>query len=288
MVHVSLHTISRGAFFMAAALITVLTFSGCKNTLVLESLWVTTSPQIDGKCTEWRANKAYIKKHDIAVATGNDSVSLYVYLSTMDKSLQKQLLAGGLTVWLDDKAKKDFAYGIRFPAAQTRAQPSRKRERERSPDVPDRARVEGLKDKVELLGPEEGQMRTMHVIQANELGLEAGLGVESGEVAIELKLPLKPTDGNYYAVNVGMSGDVCLRLETSPSQRPAGGREGRGGSEEMRGDGGGGRRGGGGGGRHGGGGGMGGKRPGGDTGTREQVTPEPLKIALEITLAKQP
>lgn len=261
----------------------LLVVGGCRE-IELYSTWTDAEPKINGRGRKWAGDKVYIDKHDLAIATGNDSTSLYLYLSTLDRQLKKQFLMGGVTVWLDDGAKTDSAYGLRFPAVQVRP---RAHPGEWTPgsDVPNKEKLEELNRAIELLGPEEGRKRYLLVLQAKTLGLDAGLGVEPGEVAVEFSLPLAPTDENPHALNPDTSGIVCLRIQTTPPEMPSGaartfgGRGGIGGGRPA--DGGMG----GGGGRPGGGMRGGGGKSGGD-GMGPPTPSMPLEMKLKIHLAK--
>jgi hypothetical protein len=96
-------------------------FLSCDNFSVL-SKWKTGEIAIDGNDNgkEWDGAKYFFEKSNCSVGLINDNDFIYLRLSTSDRSIQKSILAQGLTIYFNDKGSKDKKIGIRFPAGLKR------------------------------------------------------------------------------------------------------------------------------------------------------------------------
>jgi len=75
----------------------------------VEDLNQTTSKSID--------DMHYNKDARMLYSIYNDDQYLYVVMSVTDRTIQKKILMGGLTFWMDTIAKKKEQFGITFPRA---------------------------------------------------------------------------------------------------------------------------------------------------------------------------
>lgn len=71
--------------------------------------------QVDGIVGEWKRHEVEIDGTELRIAGAHDNGFLYLTLLTRDTALQRQILRGGLTVWLDGPDAEPESFGIRFP-----------------------------------------------------------------------------------------------------------------------------------------------------------------------------
>ncbi len=89
-------------------------FSGC-NEPALESQWCDREIVADGKGYDWRdSDQYYDKDKRTRVGILNDENYLYVFLSTHDRMMKRQIKALGMTVWFDLEGGEEKKFGIRF------------------------------------------------------------------------------------------------------------------------------------------------------------------------------
>ena len=81
----------------------------------LESPWLDKEVVIDGLGGEWKGDEKKVPGTKLKAATAHDDQFFYVSLSTKNDDLQRQILRGGLVLWLDDTAAEAKGFGIRFP-----------------------------------------------------------------------------------------------------------------------------------------------------------------------------
>ncbi len=92
----------------AAALI-----SGCGSSIDLASRWHTRDIVIDSVGRQWPMTPLDDKQTSVGVL--NDSQYVYVGLITANRNLQRQIMRGGLMVWLDKEGGKGKVFGVRYP-----------------------------------------------------------------------------------------------------------------------------------------------------------------------------
>ncbi len=226
----------------------------------------------------------------------NDREKLYVSVKTGDEGIQRKILAGGMTLWLDPAARKEQAIGIRYPlkrqgppvdgsGMRTRDRMSAERPPVRDSNAAHRSGMP-IPNDLELLGFGAcGGASTVH--KTNSCGIVVRMDRNDyGELVWEAEVPLQALN---LEAKPGQILDLGIEIGAlNMPARPMGeDRSSGGGSGGMRGMGGGGMgsmgggmggmgggfggggRGGGGGGMHGG----GGPRPGGDPeGMSEKLT----------------
>lgn len=96
------------------ALVSVLAAAGC-NGQRLSSRWRDRDVLVDGDPTEWYNASTYLESQKVSVGVMNDDARLYVLLTSADRSVQRQVLARGFTVWFDPKGGEHKDLGIKFP-----------------------------------------------------------------------------------------------------------------------------------------------------------------------------
>ncbi len=269
----------------AAALI-----AGCGSSIDLASRWHARDIAIDSVGRQWPMTPLEDKQTSVGVL--NDSMYVYVGLITANRDLQRQIMRGGLTVWLDKQGGKGKAFGIRYPVGRDEFGPpegwpprdiGKSGIRTETPAVPGEELI--------LYGPREGDQHRMTVAEAQ--GVEVQTKTVAGHLAYQLKIPLAEDQQHPFALGGKPGTMIGVGFQTGKPQRPSRPREGfdgRGGEGGEGGEGGGeggGRGGMGGFGGFGGRGGMRGGR-GGPRGGMERSTPrsqpEPLDVWAQVQL----
>jgi hypothetical protein len=245
------------------------------------SRWRKGDITIDGKNTEWRDSLIVIDDKETSVGIVNDDEFLYIFLTSTDRGVARQILMRGLTLWFDRDGGNDKKFGIRYPLGMAGNVARNGGRMDADSVVTDnrREQMARVPDELEIYNSAESEPHRMAISESG--GIEAKYHMSEDTLVYELKVPL--TDNMHpFAIGAKAGSFIGVGLDskgTGEMQRP------RGEGEENRAPGGGygGRRGvgmGGGGGRRGGFGG-GSNRPG--TG----VQPEPLDVWGKLKLAEK-
>jgi hypothetical protein len=213
----------------------------------------------------------------LALGVRNDSEYLYACVILNNRQTQMQVLASGLTVWFDAGGGQNKSFGFRFPLGVQGNQLPAGVERS---DEPEDARqlIQQSQSELEVIGPGKDDRERLPSMVAQ--GITAKLGNRQGVLVYELRVPLRKSARNPYAIDVGEAQFLGIGFETSGlnpemmKDRPGGtggGGMGRGGPPP------------GGGGMPPGGGGM--PPGGGPPGMQRGGPPEPLKLWTRVQLA---
>ena len=246
---------------------------GCGSTTQLSSSWNDNIVTIDGSANEWGSSLAPIQDTHISFGVRNDGDFVYICLQSQDQPLRRLIMGAGLTVWFE--SEKGEKLGIRYPIGmmmQGRRPPIGDMESdERSRET---FNEESLRDP-EVLGPGKEDRNLFSTLQSS--GIRVKIGGSRGTLVYELKVPMKKSAENPYAIGAESGSTVRVNIETGKLElgtRPGGMGEG------MRG------------GRPPGGGGPpeGGRRAGRPDGGRGGdfslgSRPEPVQVSLEVHLS---
>jgi uncharacterized membrane protein YgcG len=262
--------------------------TGC-GSVKLESHWQDDKITIDGDGSEWHNNSVYMEDPGAAIGIMNDSDYIYIALMSSDRTVQRQIMTSGLTIWFDVTNKKEQHFGIHFPLGMREMRPDSMRlnSSSRGKSGMDASEVQRRladlleqMDEFEIIGPAQGNQRT--VFLSESLSVDVRIGRSGSAFVYELKVPINPNIDPVYALK-SKPGDriaICLespemRFEIHMPNRPQRGMP-PGGSGGM------------GGGRGGGGGGMkgGGRNRGGGEGHRPETrSSKPFGIWTSVQLA---
>lgn len=216
--------------------------------------WRTAAIAVDGDVADWQ-ELGRVENSPLSAAFVNDGEALYICVIASEASARRQVMSGGLEVWLDGEGGKKKRFGLRFPAVDRpggRGGPGMGErgegdapERPPAGQPPDdqegrlmpRGRGEGLppevQRQVELLGAKDKDARTVRVVDVPGLALR--LGSSEGRLVWEARLPLHTADAWTFEAAPGQV--IGVGFETVAPRRPSGGEagEGRGGPEGGRG-----------------------------------------------------
>ncbi len=187
---------------------------GCGNT-ELESTWRDRELTIDGNAIDWEGTTVHVEDENVTVGLSNDEDFLYLFLSSNDKNIQRQLLTRGLTVWFDPDGGNDRDFGIRFPLGTGMPMMSRERM------APDREEFNEMYKKtlteLEILGPGEHDRLRTSVL--GEHGISVKLGEAKENLVYELKVPLFRTVDYPHAVGSAAGETIGVGFETTQPNR---------------------------------------------------------------------
>jgi len=204
-------------FFLGAA---VLGLSSCGQ-VEIESRWRTSDIVIDGSAGDWGGLLWAIEDTGVFVGVLNDDQNVYLCVESVDRGAADEALRRGLTVWFDPKGGKGQVLGLRFPLgkAWNEFEGSRGRrpdgepgEEEPGGGLPGR-RPEIRADEIEILGPGRDEKARMPLSRLK--GIEISMGMESGILVYELKVPLAKTADIPYAASAAPGGFLGVGFESS-------------------------------------------------------------------------
>ncbi|MEP2608500.1 MAG: hypothetical protein ABJH57_01635, partial [Cyclobacteriaceae bacterium] len=240
---------------------------------------------IDGSGSDWPELDLYDQSVGIQYGVTYDNTNLYVLAKAYDQDAIRQILASGLTVWVDANGKKKKEVGVKYPMLEGERERGR-REREPGGVRGERAPMGGVNELLNTIQLNNMMVKgifseDMQLVQKNllKVDLDVMIGFDSTHnLLYEMKMPLvllkQKTKGDLEKLALGfeVSDDARPTQGTRPDNVGAGG--------GGRGSGG---RGGGGGGRSGGrpsGGGMaaGGQRGGGPTSGSQSTSSNQTEI----------
>ena len=251
--------------------------SSCKSTMNLTSSLLDRDVVVNGSEDEWVDVLKPVEEQDFVIGLLNDDEYLYVSLVTSSAQLRNQIMALGLTVWIDPAGGKAKTTGIRFPMGMMEeGMPAPPEAMQRDPEMMEKFFNESLNE-FEFIGvSDEETSRWVRSEVVEHLELDASS--KTGTFVYELKMPLV-SEKFGYAMDLS-TGVVGIGLQTPQIDREMI-------REQMQGRGGGfGDRGGMGAGGFGGGG-FGGVGPGrgGMQGGFQRGMPDPLDFWATLTLA---
>ncbi len=89
--------------------------SSCKTQTIYKSAWYENSEgKVENK-NNYVDNIQYNSDAKMLYSIINDNKNLYVLLEVSDKTVQKKILMGGLTFWMDTIGEKEKQLGVTFP-----------------------------------------------------------------------------------------------------------------------------------------------------------------------------
>ena len=187
----------------------------------MRSVWRSAGANVDGSAEEWAGALSRLGSLPILVGLENNGSFLYVCLQTSDEATKNQLLAVGLSLYLDASGKGERAFGIRFPVGRLGAER----------DIPDTGNPKTTKalalsiagSELEILGKDEIDSGRMRVAEARLI--EAALGEENGALVLELKIPLAFSVESPHAIDTQPGKTIALGIETAPPKRKKAPRE---------------------------------------------------------------
>ena len=276
-------------FFSFFGVSAVMLFVRCHPAKVIESSRLKNPISIDGNISDWAGLINHDPNEPFGVGVANDDKYLYVCLASDDRSVHRQVMRYGLTVWFGSGTSGKNRLGIRYPLGLAGSGVDFRSFKEVQGDTEMmRQKMEEAFDAIEVIGPGKKQdtlpMKLTVAESSFNLKLKAVPTME--RFTYELRIPLHADSTTSYAVPAPENSLITLVLESTapPSVSNSGEQEHEGGGG-MGGEGGGFGGGGHGGGHMGGGGGHHGGMSGGGYHGGHHEPPEPFTVGLTVKLA---
>jgi hypothetical protein len=212
---------------------------------VVTSLSLPQAIAVDGDAEEWSGALSYVAQAGLFVGFVNDRDNLYICLNKEEEEEAGPARAGGWTVWFDPAGGTQKAFGLRIGPAEgpfernpgdRRTEPGRDvaPENGRAGEPPgqapqgEQAPPTERSIEVQWIGASGDVLRRFSPEAAAELGLEVAEGRAGGAFVLELKIPLRESEGHPFAIGAGPDGLVGVGLFSYKPER-RGERGGRGG-----------------------------------------------------------
>lgn len=219
---------------LIALFITTFCIVGCGSSMQLNSQRPETEIIPDGDITEWENNLNYIEEKNVSVGFYNDDDNLYISFKTTDRSIIRQAMGRGFTIWLDAKGGKGKRFGIRFPIGRMgggfMGDMPRREDQGRTDFEDMEKRFKGQLTIYELTAPGEKEPRLFNRDELSGIRLDIKMNRDEGMV-YELQVPLNSSEQNPFAIELSGSQTVGVGFEAAqieraqiPSQGGMGGR----------------------------------------------------------------
>ena len=175
--------------------------------------WRSVDITVDGSADDWNGKLVPMPDVPLSIGVRNDDSFLYVCIKTTDENAKKQILAVGLSIYLDAAAGEGHGFGVRYPVGRLGGGRA---------DVPDSEDPKTKRDlesvvagaDIEILGSTEADLGFLRVAEANPI--EAALGEPDGALVIELKIPLIFSVETPHAVDTKPGKVISLGIDTAP------------------------------------------------------------------------
>jgi hypothetical protein len=217
-----------GKFRHLVTICTILIFllAGC-GTVEVTSVWRDRDVKIDGADSgaEWDNARHPIVKGHVTVGFMNDEQYLYLLFSTRNPTVQRLILAAGLTVWLDDKGGRGTTYGIHFPTGDQSLDEPRMSRRERDRKKREAAATDPILDvmmgEIKIIGPGKNERSFIAAENAASYGIHCRIGETDGEMVYELRVPLLRSEAAPYGIAARKVKVIGIGLETGKIDKPS-------------------------------------------------------------------
>jgi len=143
---------------------------------------------VDGDAEDWNGALSYVAKDRLFVGFINDRDDLFIVLTREGDGRPGSARPEGWTVWFDPSGGTRKSFGLRMAPG--------------GPPSPERGEGEGPGGATELewLGPGGNVLRRFSTEAAAEMGLEVGEGQAGGAHVLEIRIPLRASEGRPFAV----------------------------------------------------------------------------------------
>jgi len=180
----------------------------------MQSKWCDRKIAIDGVDSgeEWADARNSFNEQKITVGMYNNNDTVYILLSTSDQRIQRQLMAFGLTLWLDEYGGSAKVLGLRFPLGMKNPGGSGGGRTTRGGNPMDV--LETIQDNLELIGPELYTRSIISVNEAQKYGIQCRIGSTQGNLVYEVQYPLHRTDSCPYGISSRKIKTVGIEIET--------------------------------------------------------------------------
>lgn len=110
-------SILRNASYLAC--VSAILLAGCAGPKLITSTTDGTPVAVDGDVRDWSDQLQPVADNSATLGVRHDADFLYIAFSTADASVMRQLLNGGLTIWMNDSGDKSEQFGVEYPLGQS-------------------------------------------------------------------------------------------------------------------------------------------------------------------------
>lgn len=178
---------------------------------------------IDGKTSDWEGKLISIEKKHISVGFSNDDHYLYACLVTEDRTVIRQILGWGLTLWFNPDGKENKVFGIHYPVGQ--------QERRSNRSAIDKWRISEAQDsdsiffsskfspaklnKIEIIRADRKErLKFKNLQKLPDIKVKLTFTKNFNHLAYEVKVPLRSDEKSPYGIGVTESRVLAIGFET--------------------------------------------------------------------------
>jgi hypothetical protein len=186
---------------------------------------------VDGRSDDWKSALRYYEDAKVALGVCHDDSSVYVCVTTSDRSRIAQIMSMGMITWFDTTGGDAKYFGAQFPLGMRHMEtPGVGMPPMGEPGGIDaQDRWKGLAEQsrqIDIVGP--GKMERREILLPSREGVEARVAMQGGNLVCEMKLPMHVKLSYDLALGFSKSGALGVGVETIEPDRgsfkPMGGR----------------------------------------------------------------
>jgi hypothetical protein len=194
--------------------------AGC-NDQEVSCHWSSNPIRIDGKSGDWSGIPVTIFEEQGAVlALANDSENLYVQFRTRDRRWVRTIRRSGLTIYVNNKAKKDKDFFVRFKGGhhladfQGRQEPVDSNSAEEHLNPWSRSSIPFNADTTEVFTCyQKDKVIEKPIPLDGSEGPSAGCDTSFGFYTYELSIPLSESTVRYYGIGAAPGQKISIGVE---------------------------------------------------------------------------
>jgi hypothetical protein len=204
------------------------------NKIAIQSFWNNGVIKIDAVDKDWEQHLIWNERNKTGLGVANDDGSLYLCLTSCDRTLHRQMLISGFTVCIFQKGSKSQNFGIKFPQGikgqnfqsavmsndqrdQGRFEPGRRGQENSESDFLEQ--FNALQTELLLLGPDEEQVTLVPL--ENDLGLEVKISHNRQQLVYELKIPFRIISQYLLVEGVSIEKPLTIHFKTDIAEMPS-------------------------------------------------------------------
>jgi len=189
---------------------------GCGSSDLIVSKSVDNEITIDGNQEDWNGSLKYFEDEKLAVGFQNDSIYLYLCITTSDRSNAMKILSLGLTVWFEpDSGEK--VIGLRYPQKLERvnfrniaAMNINKEDKYDFETIV--ATMLQYQNEYSIVNEDDYSLYAFPI--GNKNGFEIKAGTSMGQFVYEVKIPIANNGESIVLVNVLPGEKLSVGFET--------------------------------------------------------------------------
>lgn len=179
----------------------------------IDSYWGGGLIVTDGQFNDWvDVPVTFFKDEKVSVGVANDSAHLYILFRFTDRQWARLIRMGGLSVWVDNQAKKKKDFGLKFSGGPKfdSAQMAPRKSTPESQRLRDDRRGEIPEN--QLLVIDKARLVEKIIPMDGSEGPQISCGMTQDFYTYEFKIPLKKSELNCYGAGVAAGDKISIGL----------------------------------------------------------------------------